>query len=39
MVKEAEEKIRVANSERADAVMTLEEERVVAAMKETAVWE
>ena len=39
MVKEAEEKIQVANSERDDAVKTLEEEKVVAAMKEAAVRE
>ena len=39
MVKEAEEKIRVANSERDDAIKTLEKERAVAAMKEATVWE
>ena len=39
MVKEAKEKIRVANSERDEAVKTLEEERVVAAIKEAAVRE
>ena len=39
VVNEAEEKIRVANSERDGAVKTLEEERVVAAMKETVVRE
>ena len=39
MVKEAEEKIRVANSERDDAVKTLEEERAIAAIKEAAVRE
>ena len=39
MVKEAEEKIRVANSERDDAAKTLEEERAVAAIKEAAVRE
>ena len=39
VVKETEEKIRVANSERDDAVKTLEEERAVAAMKEATVRE
>ena len=39
VVKEAEEKIRVANSKRDDAVKTLEEERAVAAIKEAAVRE
>ena len=39
VVKEAEEKIRVSNSERDDAVKTLEEERVVAAIKEAVVRE
>ena len=39
MVKKAEEKIRVANSERDEAVKTLEEERAVAAIKEAAVQE
>ena len=39
VVKEAEEKIRVANSDRDGAVKTLEEERVVAVIRETAVRE
>ena len=39
MVEEAEDKIRVANSERDDAVKTLKEERVVTAMKEATVRE
>ena len=39
MVKKAEEKIRVANSERDEAVKTLEEERAVAAIKEAVVLE
>ena len=39
MVKEAEEKIRVANSDRDGAVKTFEEEKVVAAMREAAVRE
>ena len=39
VVKEVEEKIRVANSDRDGAVKTLEEERVVAAMREAAVRE
>ena len=39
VVKEAKEKIQVANSERDDAVKTLEEKRDVAAMKEAAVRE
>ena len=39
VVKEAEEKIRVANLERDDAVRTLEEERALAAIKEAAVRE
>ena len=39
VVKEAEEKIRVANLERDDAVKTLEEERALAAIKEAAVRE
>ena len=34
VVKEAEEKIRVANSERDEAVKTLEEERAVASERE-----
>ena len=39
MVKEVEEKIRVANLERDDAVKTLEEERAFATIKEAAVRE
>ena len=39
MVKKAEEKIRVANSERDEAVKTLEEERAVAVIKEAVVRE
>ena len=39
VVKEVEEKIRMANSDRDGAVKTLEEERVVAVIRETAVRE
>ena len=39
MAKEVEEKIRVANSERDSAVGALEEDRVLAAMREKTVWE
>ena len=37
MAKETEDKIRVANFERDSAVTTLEEDRILAAMKEKAV--
>ena len=39
MAKETEEKIRVANSERDNAVKALEEDRALAAMREAAVRE
>ena len=39
MAKEAEENIRVANSERDNAVKVLEEDRALAVMREATVWE
>ena len=39
MAKEAEEKIRVANSERDSAIKAFEEDRALAAMREKAVQE